>query len=133
MPRGWGKRVPVKFRCERDVLVEALAMAGRASTTRNALPVLSGVKLTLTGDPIEPERAYHFGLVNELCEPGEALELVEHRAAPVDRHRGEAQHRIAERARPVELDVGDDEGRTLGRCHDDSPLASDGRSSGRKP
>ena len=50
MPRGWGKRVPVKFRCERDVLVEALAMAGRASTTRNALPVLSGVKLTLTGD-----------------------------------------------------------------------------------
>ncbi|MEZ5237677.1 MAG: DNA polymerase III subunit beta [Microthrixaceae bacterium] len=42
----------MKFRCERDVLVEALAMAGRASTTRNALPVLSGVKLALGGDSL---------------------------------------------------------------------------------
>ncbi len=50
MPRKWGKRVPVKFRCERDVLVEALAVAGRASTTRNALPVLSGVKMNLEGN-----------------------------------------------------------------------------------
>lgn len=40
----------VKFRCERDVLVEALGTAGRASTTRNALPVLSGVRLVLEAD-----------------------------------------------------------------------------------
>lgn len=40
----------MKFRCERDVLVDALAMAGRASTTRNVLPVLSGVRLSLQGD-----------------------------------------------------------------------------------
>jgi len=41
----------MKFRCERDVLVEALGTAGRAVTTRGgALPVLSGVHLTLTGD-----------------------------------------------------------------------------------
>ncbi|MDQ3304654.1 MAG: DNA polymerase III subunit beta [Actinomycetota bacterium] len=41
----------MKFRCERDVLVEALASATRAVTTRGgALPVLSGVKAALAGD-----------------------------------------------------------------------------------
>ena len=41
----------MKFRCERDILVEALASATRAVTTRGgALPVLSGVKAALTGD-----------------------------------------------------------------------------------
>jgi DNA polymerase III subunit beta len=41
----------VKFRCERDVLAEALGTAGRAATGRTgALPVLSGVRLELTGD-----------------------------------------------------------------------------------
>lgn len=40
----------MKFRCERDVLVEALGAAGRAVTTRGALPVLQGVHLELSGD-----------------------------------------------------------------------------------
>lgn len=40
----------MKFRCERDVLVEALAAAGRAATSRAALPVLSGLWLSLSGD-----------------------------------------------------------------------------------
>ena len=41
----------MKFRCERDVLVEALGTAGRAVTSRGgALPVLSGVRLELAGD-----------------------------------------------------------------------------------
>ena len=40
----------MKFRCERDLLVEALGTAGRAATNRGgALPVLSGVRLELTG------------------------------------------------------------------------------------
>jgi DNA polymerase-3 subunit beta len=43
----------VKFRCERDVLVEALNTAGRAVSSRGAsLPVLSGVRLELTGDTL---------------------------------------------------------------------------------
>lgn len=43
----------MKFQCERDVLVDALAAAGRAVTTRGgALPVLSGVHLELTGDQL---------------------------------------------------------------------------------
>jgi DNA polymerase-3 subunit beta len=43
----------VKFRCERDVLVEALATATRAVASRGgALPVLSGVKVDLGGDQL---------------------------------------------------------------------------------
>lgn len=41
----------MRFRCERDVLAEALTTAGRAATGRTgALPVLSGVRLELSGD-----------------------------------------------------------------------------------
>jgi len=41
----------VKFRCEREALVEALSTAGRAATGRSgALPVLSGIRLELVGD-----------------------------------------------------------------------------------
>jgi DNA polymerase-3 subunit beta len=41
----------VKFRCERDVLVEALGTTGRAVANRGgSLPVLSGVRAELTGD-----------------------------------------------------------------------------------
>ena len=43
----------IKFQCERDVLVDALAAAGRAVTTRGgALPVLAGVRLELAGDKL---------------------------------------------------------------------------------
>ena len=42
----------MKFRCERDVLVEAFATAARAVATRSALPVLSGVRLTLKDDQL---------------------------------------------------------------------------------
>ena len=37
------------------------------------LPFNIAMELTLTGDPIDADRAYQFGLVNVLCEPGEAL------------------------------------------------------------
>ncbi|CAN5582193.1 DNA polymerase III subunit beta [soil metagenome] len=41
----------MKFRCERDVLVEALGTAGRAVANRGgSLPVLSGVRAELRGD-----------------------------------------------------------------------------------
>ena len=43
----------MKFRCERDVLVEALSTAGRAVSSRGgALPVLSGVRLEVAGDEL---------------------------------------------------------------------------------
>ena len=47
------KGLPVKFRCEREALAEALSTAGRAATGRTgALPVLSGLRLELSGDQL---------------------------------------------------------------------------------
>jgi len=43
----------VKFRCERDTLVNALATAGRAASTRSMTPVLSGVRLSTEGNQLE--------------------------------------------------------------------------------
>ena len=44
----------MKFRCERDVLVEALSTAGRAVAGRSgALPVLGGVRLSVSGDSLQ--------------------------------------------------------------------------------
>ena len=44
---------PVKFRCEREALAEALSTAGRAATGRTgALPVLSGLRLELADDQL---------------------------------------------------------------------------------
>lgn len=40
----------MKFRCERDVLVDALATAGRAAANRGNLQILTGIHLELTGD-----------------------------------------------------------------------------------
>ncbi len=43
----------MKFRCERDVLVEALGSAGRAAAGRGtSLPVLSGVRVELVGNQL---------------------------------------------------------------------------------
>lgn len=43
----------MKFRCERDVLADALATAGRAATSRTGtLPVLSGLRLEVRGDEL---------------------------------------------------------------------------------
>ena len=50
------------------------AAAGGLFRLPKVLPRNIATELILTGDPISAERAYHFGLVNELCEPGQALE-----------------------------------------------------------
>jgi len=43
----------VKFRCERDVLADALNAAGRAATNRTGtLPVLAGVRMDVSGDTL---------------------------------------------------------------------------------
>jgi DNA polymerase III subunit beta len=42
----------VKFRCERDVLVDAFGTAARAVASRSPMPVLSGVRLVLQGDQL---------------------------------------------------------------------------------
>ena len=50
------------------------AAAGGLFRLGRKLPFNLAMELTLTGDPIGAERAHHFGLVNVLTEPGQALE-----------------------------------------------------------
>lgn len=42
----------MKFRCERDVLVEALGIAGRAVSGRGSHPGLTGIRVELAGDSL---------------------------------------------------------------------------------
>jgi enoyl-CoA hydratase len=51
-----------------------VAAAGGLFRLPRLLPRNIALEMGLTGDPITAERAHHFGLVNELCEPGQALE-----------------------------------------------------------
>jgi enoyl-CoA hydratase len=50
-----------------------VAAAGGLFRLPRKIPFNIAMEVALTGDPIEAERAHHFGLVNALCEPGEAL------------------------------------------------------------
>lgn len=49
------------------------AAAGGLARLPRKLPPNIAMEMILTGDPISAERAAEFGLVNRLCEPGEAV------------------------------------------------------------
>ncbi|MHB1487841.1 MAG: crotonase/enoyl-CoA hydratase family protein [Acidimicrobiales bacterium] len=51
-----------------------VAAAGGLFRLPRALPRAVAMEMILTGDPISAERAHHLGMVNELCEPGQALD-----------------------------------------------------------
>ena len=57
-----------------EVKRSLVAAAGGLFRLPRALPRNVAMELALTGDPIDAERAHAFGLVNELVEPGRALE-----------------------------------------------------------
>jgi len=57
-----------------EVKRSLVAAAGGLFRLPRALPPAIAMEVALTGDPISAERAYHFGMVNELVEPGAALE-----------------------------------------------------------
>ena len=57
-----------------EVKRNLVAGAGGLFRLPRKIPRNIAMECALTGDPIRAERAYHFGLVNELCEEGEALE-----------------------------------------------------------
>lgn len=50
-----------------------IAAYGGVFRAPRALPLNIAKEIVLTGDPISAERAAHFGLVNSLCQPGQAL------------------------------------------------------------
>lgn len=57
-----------------EVKRSLVAAAGALFRLPRVLPRPIALEMIMTGDPISAERAAHFGLVNDLCEPGEALE-----------------------------------------------------------
>lgn len=57
-----------------EVKRSLVAGAGGLFRLGRKIPLNVAMELTLTGDPIDATRAYHFGLVNRLVEPGEALD-----------------------------------------------------------
>ncbi len=57
-----------------EVKRSLVAAAGGLFRLGRKIPMNIAMELTLTGDPIDATRAHHFGLVNRLVEPGEALE-----------------------------------------------------------
>jgi enoyl-CoA hydratase len=59
-----------------------IAGAGGLFRLPRAVPLKVAMELALTGDPIGAERAYEVGLVNQVCEPGAALD---HALALADR------------------------------------------------
>ena len=69
----------MKFRCERDALVEQLSTASRAVSSRGgALPVLTGIHLkanddvlTMTGSDLEI--TVRSSIAVSVSEPGEAV------------------------------------------------------------
>jgi enoyl-CoA hydratase/carnithine racemase len=57
-----------------EVKRSLVAAAGGLFRLPRMLPRNVALELGLTGDPITAERAHQFGMVNELCEPGRALD-----------------------------------------------------------
>jgi enoyl-CoA hydratase len=57
-----------------EVKRSLVAAAGGLFRLGRKIPLNIAMELTLTGDPIDATRAHHFGLVNRLVEPGDALD-----------------------------------------------------------
>jgi enoyl-CoA hydratase len=60
-----------------------LASGGGLLRLGHKLPINLAMECALTGDPIDAQRAHRFGLVNELCAPGQAVEQALQLAARV--------------------------------------------------
>ena len=57
-----------------EVKRSLVAAAGGLFRLPRALPRNVAMELALTGDPIDAQRAYELGLVNQITEPGQAVE-----------------------------------------------------------
>ncbi|MEM7142291.1 MAG: crotonase/enoyl-CoA hydratase family protein [Actinomycetota bacterium] len=57
-----------------EVKRSLVAAAGGLVRLPRILPPAIAMELAVTGDTLDAERAYHFGMINDLCEPGEAVE-----------------------------------------------------------
>lgn len=56
-----------------EVKRSLVAAAGGLVRLPRVLPPAIAMELAVTGDTLDAERAHHFGMINDLCEPGEAV------------------------------------------------------------
>jgi enoyl-CoA hydratase len=66
-----------------EVKRSLVAAAGGLFRLPRALPPAIAMEVALTGDPISAERAAHFGLVNQIVDPGSALTAAKALAARI--------------------------------------------------
>lgn len=66
-----------------EVKRSLVAAGGGLFRLPRALPRNVAMELVLTGEPVGAERAHHFGLVNRLTEPGQALDEAKALAAQI--------------------------------------------------
>jgi len=66
-----------------EVKRSLVAAAGGLFRLPRILPRPVALEMIMTGDPIDAERAYQFGLVNDLCEPGQTMERAHALAARI--------------------------------------------------
>jgi len=57
-----------------EVKRSLVAAAGGLNRLPRVLPPAIAMELALTGDTITAERAHHFGMINDVCQPGEAVD-----------------------------------------------------------
>jgi enoyl-CoA hydratase len=60
--------------CELVLACDLAAAAGALFRLPRKLPINLALEMVMTGEPIDAERAHHFGLVNRLTDPGQAVE-----------------------------------------------------------
>jgi len=92
-----------------EVSRSLIAAGGGLFRLPRTLPLPVAQQVVLTGEPISAERAWQLGMVNELCEPGQA------RAAAIDLAERVCANapvavRLSRRVLLVSLGHGDDEG-----------------------
>lgn len=89
-----------------EVKRSLLAAAGGLFRLPRQLPARIAMELAIVGDALDAERAYHFGLVNQLVEPGEALNAA---LALADRINQNAPLAVREAKRLVRRAVSEDD------------------------
>lgn len=57
-----------------EVKRSLVAAAGGLVRLPRVLPPAIAMELAVTGDTLDADRAHHFGLINDLCEPGQAVD-----------------------------------------------------------
>jgi enoyl-CoA hydratase len=66
-----------------EVKRSLVAAAGGLVRLPRVLPPAIAMELAVTGDTLDADRAYHFGMINDVCEPGSAVQCAQSLASRI--------------------------------------------------